>query len=338
MSATREVNVSPIGITGANLCIEGEQVVEFSLHDRTFRHPFYVCFLPMDADGLVGMDLLMKLKAQLDLDSLTFEVRQRTKPVQESDDYGPTRRANHMAFTVFMVQGGPRKCRVQSVRMSGSDSQQEAVMILRPHKINLKESEAWIVKTTEMLRLAPRTKQMVMASVDFPKHRQKPQLVCVEPAQLPVEGVLVARALSRTVQKPAPQTLKLQAMMVMMSVDSQLSQSSPHVYVHVMMTNFAHEEIVLPKSTAVRLDEEISEALLAAINAEKTPLVGPGARHPPQNEIDPEFRKYVEEKLAQLIQDDRQVKEPILLKYQHVFHDKTHNDFKGTDLVKHRIV
>jgi hypothetical protein len=86
---------------------------------------------------------------------------------------------------------------------------------------------------------------------------------CVEPAQLPAEKVMVARALSRTVQAPRTQVAVRRAETNMTSADSQLCQAA-----YMLLTNFAKKEIVLPKSTAVGMAEEISEALVATINSE----------------------------------------------------------------------
>jgi hypothetical protein len=43
-----DANVTPIGVTGATLCFEGEQQVEFRLHNCTLRHPF--CLFVTDRD------------------------------------------------------------------------------------------------------------------------------------------------------------------------------------------------------------------------------------------------------------------------------------------------
>jgi hypothetical protein len=54
-------------------------VVEFNLHGNTVRHPFHVCSLPTEADGLVGTDVLTRLKTRLDLDDLTFNFEHGTE-------------------------------------------------------------------------------------------------------------------------------------------------------------------------------------------------------------------------------------------------------------------
>ena len=53
---------------------------------------------------------------------------------------------------------------------------------------------------------------------------------------------------------------------------------------------------------------------------------------------DTSFKEYLQDKLGQLSQAERSVMEPILIKYRHIFHEEGSNEFRGTDLVKHKIV
>ena len=55
-------------------------------------------------------------------------------------------------------------------------------------------------------------------------------------------------------------------------------------------------------------------------------------------QLTPSFRQYLNGKLEHLTVEERSVMEPLLMKYKHVFHQEGSNDFKGTDLVEHRIV
>jgi hypothetical protein len=317
-SGTSDANVSPIGVTGANLGIEGEQEVEFSFRDWIFRHTFYVCSLPTDADGLVGMNLLMKMNARLDIENLIFEIKQDSYPKRRFLDK-ISGRNNHVAFTVFPPRDDQSENRARPTRISRCDKQKDTVMMLRPDEINIKESEPWMVKTTKTIRLVPRAKHMIMAMVDLPKRREKPQCVCVEPAQLPIEGVLAARALSRTIQKPASQLQQMQAKGVMTSSDKQLRQLSPHFYAHFMVTNFTQEEIVLP---VLGVAEQISEALVAIINSEEKPTVRTNKcpdRYSSKAEMDQTFKQYMREGLAHLTHDERKVIEPVLIRYRRGF-------------------
>jgi hypothetical protein len=112
----------------------------------------------------------------------------------------------------------------------------------------------------------------------------------------------------------------------------QLGRIAPSEYLHVMVTNFTHEEVVLPKSTAVGVAEEIPEALVATLITETNPTVET------VNRLSVRTTPRLEPMLRLLTTAERRVIEPILQKYRRVFHDETCNDFKGTDLVKHRII
>jgi hypothetical protein len=328
-SDVREATVAPIGVTGTPLRLKGEQMVEFDLQGHRFRHPFHRCSLPTEADGLVGTDLLIRQKARLDFDDMTYEVRRLGNQAEECEC---VRGEQPVAFTVFAGLEAPPNPNVPEESRETSGRGQDAVMMLRPDEIALRESDAWVVKLAATLKLAPRTKHLVKAWLDCPRQKPAPQLVCVEPARLPMEGVLVARALSRTTQKPPPPAAKRREKPQVTSQDSQLSRSSTRQYVHVLLTNFSKEVIVVPKSTGVGMAEEISEALVATINPE------PSARVSRKVEINPEFREYLEEKLAHLSEEEKRVMEPVLLRYRGVFHDEERNDFRGTDVAEHRII
>lgn len=47
-------------------------------------------------------------------------------------------------------------------------------------------------------------------------------------------------------------------------------------------------------------------------------------------------QKLLQGKLDHLSKEERELIEPVLLEYSHFFHDKESNDFKGTDIIKHR--
>ena len=110
-------------------------------------------------------------------------------------------RADRPALTVFVTQNGQhsREERSKNVRSGEGTRRQENNQ--RPYEIELQEAGSWIVKTTETVRLTPRVKQIVVRKVELPRRRSSPELLCVEPAQLQLEGVLVARGLSRAFTK-----------------------------------------------------------------------------------------------------------------------------------------
>ena len=63
-------------------------------------------------------------------------------------------------------------------------------------EILLNESEAWLVRSKEMVTLKPLRKQVVRSTLDgsFPTDLV---CVCVEPAQIPTEGICAAPVFTR---------------------------------------------------------------------------------------------------------------------------------------------
>jgi hypothetical protein len=97
--------------------------------------------------------------------------------------------------------------------------------------------------------------------------------------------------------------------------------------------NFSHEEIELPKATVLGIAEETSASLVADLNDTKFQNVTRS-----REASDTSFKQFLKEKLGHLTPEERLEMEPVLVKYRHVFHQEGSNDFKGTDLVEHRIV
>jgi hypothetical protein len=110
-----------------------------------------------------------------------------------------------------------------------------------------------------------------------------------------------------------------------------------------MVVNFSQEEIVLPKATVLGVAEEISPCVVAAMNDgdgnRSAPcLVSGKERRLRHANVGAKYNEYLEDVLGHLTRKERAVLEPVLRKYRHVFHDDEVAEFKGTDLVEHRII
>ena len=127
----------------------------------------------------------------------------------------------------------------------------------------------------------------------------------------------------------------------MVSRDDQLRGKQPSVHVHVMVVNFSHEEIELPKGTILGVAEETSASFVTEINYEGISNFRSTKKtcHRVNMVVnDRSFKQYLQDKLGHLSHSETSVMEPILVKYRHVFHEEGSNDFRGTDLVEHKIV
>jgi hypothetical protein len=110
-----------------------------------------------------------------------------------------------------------------------------------------------------------------------------------------------------------------------------------------MLVNFTQEQIVLTKSTVLGIAEEVSPCVAAAINDDV-----PGSQpchkqlndeHQHVNTVarNAKYKQYLDGVLRHQTKQERDVLEPVLQNFQHVFHDDEHTEFKGKDLVEHRI-
>jgi len=112
------------------------------------------------------------------------------------------------------------------------------------------------VRATENITLAPRYRQVVTAKIELKKERSLPSLVCVEPATIPLEGILPACVLSR--------------------VGTSVHETLQPGRALVILANFSHETLTLPKSTVLGVAEGVSEELIDKINKpEQTSLDSP---------------------------------------------------------------
>ena len=230
------------------------------------------------------------------------------------------RNTQHSVFTGGKGERSPQLSQQQTRR---TDEQLSARL---HHEQGCQQNRAWFVRAKENTIIAPRCRQIIVGRLEAEKEQNLPPLVCVEPAQIPIEGIFPARALSR-VSPNAPEPSR---------VKSRLSCSETGTTGRcacVMVANFSNEALTIPKATVLGVAEEISESLVDSINSNSDLPVKP--RRKRRNEA--LYQKLLQSKLDHLPLKEREITEPVLLKYAHVFHDEETNDFKGTDVIKHDI-
>ena len=175
----------------------------------------------------------------------------------------------------------------------------------------------------------------------MPRRQEAPPLVCVEPAQLPNEGVLAARVLSPVL--PSADQADAQSVTSHATREAQLNNSCRRSYVHVMVVNISQEEIVLTKATVLGVAEAISPCVVAEINYSdslRSPpyFVNGNVRTKRDANTESKYTEYLEGVLGHFTGKETAVLKPVLRKYRHVFHDDETAEFQGTDLVEYRII
>ena len=99
--------------------------------------------------------------------------------------------ARHTALSVHWGQG-----MVQPPAQPTRDTAYRRTAGLRPEEIN-QQSSTRFVRAKENIFVGPRFRQIFVRRLESEKEQSLPPLVCVEPAQIPIQGILPVRALSQ---------------------------------------------------------------------------------------------------------------------------------------------
>jgi len=97
----------------------------------------------------------------------------------------------HAALTVFPSDTPEKGKPLQTSKEEPKASRPR----LDSHALNeTTRHRSWLVKTAQEVIIAPRCRHVVTAKLDLGKGKESPSLVCVEPAAIPIQGILAARA------------------------------------------------------------------------------------------------------------------------------------------------
>ena len=163
-------------------------------------------------------------------------------------------------------------------------------------------NEVWLVKTKENIVIAPRCRQIVTGIVESGKDQKLPPLVCIEPVQIPIEGILPARAVSRVEQPKHNMTSRY----------GHSSTGRLHSCAYIMLANFSDETLTVPKATVLGIAEGISENLVDKINVRTEAKLNEPAKPPRKRKNEILYDKLLHGKLDHLSSADREHIEPVL--------------------------
>jgi len=248
ISNVQVTTLEPYGVTGDVLDIRGQQSVTFLLNGSEFTHSILECSFPTKAAGLLGTDFMDRLGAKIDFErgKKLFTDVDRVPHVDSVSSTG------HVALTVFSKGEAGRSRLLKKKEAWHIDEQLSA----SPHtEIARPQDKCWIVRATENVTIQPRCRQIIVGRLDSNKKSNLPPLVCVEPAQIPIEGILPALGLTRV----EPRSDGSSQVMSRDGFDTVRTSDNRAL---VMVANFSKEELTIPKATVLRVAEEITEELV----------------------------------------------------------------------------
>jgi len=100
----------------------------------------------------------------------------------------------HVALTVFPKDEAGRSPQVKEKAAWHIDEQFSAIPLT---EIARTQNKFRLVRATESVTIQPSCRQINVGRLDSDRKSNLPPLVCVEPAQIPIEGILPARGLTR---------------------------------------------------------------------------------------------------------------------------------------------
>jgi len=161
---------------------------------------------------------------------------------------------------------------------------------------NPSKEKVWFVKAVENITVPPKCQQIIVGRLDTEEKQNSPPLVCIEPAKIPIQGILPYRELSR--------------------VKTKANEPSR------VTSSYSSNMIRTRNSQTIVMVEEITEELVDRINTRDYTISDPLSYKKRKKRNEFLYRKLLHGKLDHLPVKERQMIEPAVLKYAYLFHDE----------------
>ena len=168
---------------------QGTAVDLFELDGSEFKHTFLVCELPMDTAGLLGTDFMQETGAVIDSEcgKMSLTGMGAGTRVNSGSSTG------HTALTVVTQDKEGHSPQPNEKEVWQLDTQLSACS---KHETKASQDISWFVRARPDIILAFRCRQVVTARLESEEEQKLRSLVCIEPVQIPIQGIFPARALS----------------------------------------------------------------------------------------------------------------------------------------------
>jgi len=188
----------PQGVTEEAFDVKGLEKVIFLLNRREYTHMFLVCSLPTEAAGLLGTDFLEKFGAVIQFEKRKMSLVDIGRAPQEY-------RISPAKYTAYTVLTGDKAGRSPLLSQQNTRHIDEQLSACLRSKTITNCRKSWLIRAKENVVVASRCRQIMVGRLETEKGECLPPFICLEPDQLPLEGILPARALSR-VNSGVPET------------------------------------------------------------------------------------------------------------------------------------
>lgn len=261
-------------VTGDRLMVYGTQRVSVTFRKHcSLIHEFLVANLQMSCDGILGMDILRRIGAKIDISEGTLFVD------------------NHVFGAIHESSVKLSGCgEIEQVPLSPVN-RDETPVTLRC------SSGTWPVVNTQEMSCPPMSEVLIQGRLDMKTQNREgiPQEVLVEPVELNIHGLRVARVLSH------------------------VSESNSQVIMKVI--NFSRENLILPKKCVLGMAEACPAYLEDTENSSYSrKLRVRGIRHERfGNKVNKGVLVEIKDKLKHLSDKEREVLWPVLCRYAYIF-------------------
>ena len=304
--------VAATWVTGHELEIEGSQVFTLEFDNRElYEHRFTVCPMEIKQDGILGLDFLTKYKINVDIVNRVLLTQNgkvpllQQPPCRESvQSVGSGLYTQKNPLTRFLLKSDSDSCLVGHGEAEITDSFRTASPELdtQGHFFAKRESQyrqAIPVFNSAKITIPPRCEVIIIgklsrnsecqvhSNLDLQKSNGNMALI-VEPVELGVNGVYIARSISKILPQERPK-------------------------ITVKLINTSCERLELPRNKQVGM--AVIATLAQAVQKKRDDMTTYNNDH----SIHSSIMETVD--LSHLSEDEKQIISKILVEYQDVFQD-----------------
>jgi hypothetical protein len=201
-SEVRPTQTVARGITGSKLRVRGTQEVTFNVENKVFTHEFLIAPLDAEYSGILGVDVLRRMEARVDLRTSTLLLGRKRYQLSGHE----VERCQFIGRQGRPMQEAPEPG-LRTPRKASPRGQAKQTSLLGSNSGGV-DVDSWNVVTLESVVLPPLSEGLVIGKIEKYYGVNLPGEVLVEPLGLGTPGAYVARVVSRVLTSEELSKLK----------------------------------------------------------------------------------------------------------------------------------